>query len=146
MSMPTAVLMHAFSPLQGAYCREAFALASRFDQDCNRLDTAVRAANFDVAQPILCAMLDWLLDFVVEPSDRADCAALHAQLLHANGMEALLKSAMPLGDALAFHVLPCRDVEFCAGYFGETMQACPLFSLVMPRFAADIDIEPQTGR
>jgi len=146
MPLPTADLIHAFSPVQGAYCREAVALASRFDQDCDRLDTAVRVANFDAAQSILCAMLDWLLGFVIEPSDRADGAVLHAQLVQANDMEGLLKFATPLGDALAFHVLSCWDVEFCAGYFGEAMEACPLFPLVMPRFAADIDIEPETGR
>lgn len=146
MPMPTADLIHVISPLQGAYCRETVALATHLDQDCDRLDTAVRAADFDAAQSILCAMLDWLLGFVTEPSDCTDYALLHAQLAQATDIEGLLKSAAPLRDAVAFHVLSCWDVEFCAGYFGGTMQACPLFTLVMPRFAAGIDFEPETGR
>lgn len=145
-AMPTADLIHACSPRYGAYCREAIGLARRFDQDCYRLDTAVRAANFDTAQLTLCAMLDWLLGFVTELSDRTDPTLLHAQLVQATDMDGLLRAAAPLGNALAFHVLSCWDVEFCAGYFEGTMQAYPLFSLVMPRFAAGLNIEPETGR
>ena len=87
MAMPTADLIHVFSPLQGAYCRETVALATHLDQDCDRLDTAVGAADFDAAQSILCAMIDWLLGFVTEPSDRTDYTLLHARLAHATDIE-----------------------------------------------------------
>ena len=146
IAMPTADLIYSFSPRYGSYCKEAIALAGHFDQDCDELATAVGAGDFDAARSILCAMLDWLSCFVTEPADLADCAVLHAQLIQATDMDSLLNTAAPLGTALAFHVLSCWDVEFCAGYFEGAMQAHPLFSLVMPCFAPDIDIEPETGR
>lgn len=58
----------------------------------------------------------------------------------------LLKASESLGPALAFIVLSCWDVEFCAGYFDGTMKAQSLFPLVMPRFTPGIEVEPQTGR
>jgi hypothetical protein len=87
----TADLIYTFSPRFGEYCPEAIALATRFDQDCNRLSNAVEVADLEIARAILTGMLDWLLGVVTSPSDRADCAMLLAELSLATDMDGLLR-------------------------------------------------------
>jgi len=82
----------------------------------------------------------------LEEVDVDDARMLRAQLELGSDVNALLETAKPLNDALLFHVLSCWDVEFCAGYFGNTMQAYPLFQLVMPRFDPSINFDHETGR
>jgi hypothetical protein len=144
--LPTADLIYHFSPLHGQYCQEAIALATHFDQDCARLYDAARGGDAKQVRQVLTSMLDWLLTFVPAELDAMDVHELRTQFCVSPDVDALLHAAKPLADCLLLHVISCWDVEFCAGYFGETMQAYPLFELVMPRFAADIDIEPETGR
>jgi hypothetical protein len=144
--LPTADLIYHFSPNQGKYCQEAIELASHFDHDCGRLAEAVRHHNVDEARAVLTAMLDWLQDFCAGEPDMDDAEALRIQLGLSPDVATLLEVAKPLNDGLILHVLSCWDVEFCAGYFDGIMQAYPLFQLVMPRFAPDIDIEPGTLR
>lgn len=146
VALPTADLIFHFSPLYGDYCRETISLATRFDHDCESLAEAVRSGNVDKAREVLILMLDWLRTFCPEESETADADTLRHELDTSPDVETLLQAAKPLGDALIMHVLSCWDIEFCAGYFDGTMQAYPLFELVMPRFAPDIDIDTETGR
>jgi hypothetical protein len=144
--LPTADLVYQFSPRHGEYCGEAVALAIHFDRDCESLAEAVRSGDVDKAREVLVAMLNWLRTFCPEDSEDADARTLQSELEASSDIETLLLAAKPLVEALLFHVLSCWDLEFCAGYFDSTMQAYPLFQLVMPRFAPDIEIEPETGR
>lgn len=144
--LPTADLIYNFSPRCGEYCQNAIALAAHFDRECERLADAVRSRDLNKVRNVLNAMLDWLRTFCLEEVDMTDVHALSTQFSISPTIEALLEAAKPLNDALLFHVLSCWDAEFCAGYFDSTMQAYPLFQLVMPRFAPDIDIELGTGR
>lgn len=144
--LPTADLIYFCSPCYGEYCQEAMALAEHFDRDCDKLSDAVRSKNIQQMREVLVTMVEWLLSFCSEEIDSDDTQALRAQLDISSTTETLLAAAKPLHDALLLHVLSCWDVEFCAGYFDSTMQAYPLFQLVMPGFAPDIDIEPGTGR
>ena len=145
-SLPTADLIYTFSPLYGAYCQETVALARQFDRDCAALLKAVVSGDIDQARAVLAAMLDWLLSFFPEEIDTADSRQWRRELSLGTTMDSLLAAAGPLHEALIWHILSCWDVEFCAGYFGHTMQPYPLFQLVMPRFSPDIEIEPVTGR
>lgn len=144
--LPTADLIYQFSPRYGAYCRGAIALATHFDRECESLAEAVRSGDVDEARDVLIAMLHWLRTFCPENTETSDAEALQSALKTSSGIDMLLQTAKPLFDALLFHVLSSWDVEFCAGYFGGKMQAYPLFQLVMPRLAPDIEIEPETGR
>jgi hypothetical protein len=144
--LPTADLIYHFSPLYGKYCQETMRLASHFDHDCERLADAVQQQDVNRARAVLTAMLDWLQTFCVEKSDMEDAEALRIKLGLSCDVATLLKDAEPLHEALILHVLSCWDVEFCAGYFDSTMQAYPLFQLVMPRFAPDITVEQRTLR
>lgn len=144
--LPTADLIYFFSPCHAEYCQEAMALAAHFDRDCDELSDAVRSNNIHQMREVLVAMVEWLQSFCPEEIDIDDVQVLRAQLDISSTAETLLEAAKPLHEALLLHVLSCWDVEFCAGYFDSTMQAYPLFQLVMPRFAPDIDIEPGTGR
>jgi hypothetical protein len=146
VALPTADLIYHFSPLYGDYCQEAITLATHFDRDCESLAEAVRSGDIDSVREVLLAMLDWLQTFCPKDTETADAEALQSALETSPSIEALLQAAKPLSEALLFHVLSCWDIEFCAGYFGGTMQPYPLFQLVMPRFAPDIEIEPDTGR
>lgn len=146
MFLPTADLIYDFSPNNGEYCQETIAMASHFDLDCERLADAVRDQHVDAARDVLIAMLDWLQTFCAGEPDMEDAQVLRTQLDVSPDVATLLTVAEPLHEALILHLLSCWDVEFCAGYFESTMQAYPLFHLVMPRFAPDIDIEPGTGR
>jgi hypothetical protein len=143
--LPTAEMIYGFSPCFAEYCPETLALAEYFDHDCERLVRAVEAGAVDEVRKVLTSMLDWLQTFCPDESDTSDAAALRAQFEAGTDIGTLLKAATSLHDALVFHVLSCWDLEFCAGYFGDTMQASPLFELVMPRFAPDIHIAPETG-
>jgi hypothetical protein len=142
----TADLIYYFSPLHGQYCQEAIALATHFDQDCARLYDAVRAGDTDQVRQVLNAMLDWLLTFAPADQDTLEVQDMRTQFCASADVDTLLHAAKPLAESLLLHMISCWDVEFCAGYFGETMQAYPLFELVMPCFAPDIDIEAGTGR
>lgn len=51
-----------------------------------------------------------------------------------------------MGEKMMFHVLSCWDLSFCSVYFDGKLEAFPLFELVMPRLAPDIEIEPGTRR
>lgn len=144
--LPTADLIYQFSPQHATYCQDAIILASHFDRECESLAEAVRLGEVDGVRKVLIAMLDWLRTFCSSEMDDADAVALQRTFETSQDVQALLEASKPLGEALIFHVLSCWDVEFCAGYFGGTMQAYPLFELVMPRFAPDIEIEPETGR
>ena len=144
--LPTADLIYDFSPNNGKYCQEAISMASHFDRGCERLADAVRDQHVDAARDVLIAMLDWLQTFCAGEPDMEDAQALRTQLGVSPDVATLLNVAKPLHEALILHVLSCWDVEFCAGYFESTMQAYPLFQLVMPRFAPDIDIEAGTLR
>jgi hypothetical protein len=144
--LPTADLIYQFSPRYGDYCREAIAVAIHFDRDCESLAEAARSDDVDQARKVLIAMLDRLRTFCPEDTEAADAQALQSNLDTSSDIDTLLQAAKPLVEAQLLHVLSCWDIEFCAGYFDGTMQAYPLFQLVMPRFAPDIEIEPETGR
>jgi len=144
--LPTADLIYNFSPRYGAYCQETIQLATHFDRECDRLGQAVHAGDVESVRSVLLAMLDWLQSFCTDEPDTEDVEALHARLVLCDAVKDLLAVAKPLNEGLLLHLLSCWDVEFCAGYFGGTVQAYPLFELVMPRFAADICIDPETGR
>lgn len=144
--LPTADLIYSLSPHHGKYCQETLALAEHFDRDCAALSDAVISQDTDLVRNVLITMLDWLQSFCLEEVDVDDARMLRAQLELGSDVNALLETAKPLNDALLFHVLSCWDVEFCAGYFGNTMQAYPLFQLVMPRFDPSINFDHETGR
>jgi hypothetical protein len=144
--LPTADLIYQFSPLHGDYCPEAVALATRFDRDCKMLAEAVRSGEVDGVREVLIAMLDWLRTFCPDETQAEDALALQSQFETSADVGTLLQAAKPMAEALIFHVLSCWDIEFCAGYFEGSVQAYPLFELVMPRFAPDIEIEQETGR
>ena len=91
-------------------------------------------------------MLKWVLSYSDDAADIPEADKLKRLLDAAVDIEGLMASAKPIGEALLVHVISCWDVEFCALYFGETMQAYPLFQLTMPRFAPGIELELETGR
>jgi hypothetical protein len=146
--LPTADLIYQFSPGHGINCPETIALATHFDRDCEALSDAVRAGDVQRVREALVAMLDWLLTFCPQATDTPDVDVDALRTQFESGVDAvtLLQAARPLSDALILHLLSCWDLEFCAGYFEGSMQAYPLFQLVMPCFAAGIDIAPETGR
>lgn len=144
--LPTADLIYQFSPRYGEYCREAISLAIHFDRDCEALEEAVRLGSVENVRKIFSAMLIWLRTYCPEDTDVEDAQVLQRKLENSPDIEALLIAAKPLVEAQLLHVLSCWDIEFCAGYFDGTMEAYPLFELVMPRLATDIENEPETGR
>lgn len=144
--LPTADLIYRLSPNHGKYCQETLALAEHFDQECAALSDAIALQDAAQVRDVLITMLDWLQSFCLEELDIDEARVLRAQLKLDSDVDSLLETAKPLSDALLFHVLSCWDVEFCAGYFGNTMQAYPLFQLVMPRFNPSIDFDLETGR
>jgi hypothetical protein len=146
LALPTADLVYHFSPRFGVDYQQSITMAAGFDRDCDRLLQAVRAADLPAMRVVLGTMLDWLLSFSTDATDLTDAEELRGHFDAAPDVEILLEAAKPLGQELIFHVLSCWDVEFCARYFDGTMQATPLFPLVMPRIAPGIDIEPGTGR
>ncbi|WP_312511439.1 hypothetical protein [Massilia sp.] len=144
--LPAADLIYYFSPRYGEYCQRTIAIAAHFDRNCARLaNAAIRDSSHDV-RAVLIDMLEWLATFCPTGEGVDDIAVLRHRMAACSDTATLLGAAGSLHEALLFHVLSCWDLEFCSGYFGETMQAHPLFELVMPRFAPDIEIQSGTGR
>lgn len=148
--LPTADLVYWNSPSHGTDYRNTISLATRFDHDCARLNAALETRDLGAVRIVLIDMLEWLESFVPPNGESAHAAQLRVQFdakfIDCHDLDALITAAKPLHDALVLHILSCWDVEFCAGYFGAGMQAHPLFQLVMPRFAPDIEFHPETGR
>lgn len=144
--LPTADLIYWFSPGYGADYVESNALAGRFDQYCDALLAAARLDDIEDTRRIVFDALDWLRGFCNDAPDREFGDAMAQRLREAHDIGSLHKEARQLAYRMLMHVLSCWDVELNALYFQGVHQPYPLFTLVMPRLAPDIEIEKTTGQ
>lgn len=144
--LPTADLIYWFSPAYGTDYVESNALAVRFDQYCDALLAAARLDDIEETRRVVLDTLDWLRGFCNDAPDQEADDAMAQRLRDAHDIGSLHKEARQLAYHMLMHVLSCWDVEFNALYFQGVHQPYPLFTLVMPRLAPDIEIDKATGQ
>lgn len=144
--LPTASLIFHCSPKYAEGYEEALSVAVEFDHLCHALSDAFRSEDISQARSSLIAASRWLRGYCSADPDTSDIDELDCKIQGAIDLVELMGYAKNLGEEMMFHVLSCWDLNFCSVYFGGKLQAFPLFELVMPRLAPDIEIEPGTLR
>ncbi|MFH1987447.1 MAG: hypothetical protein ABIK25_07460 [Pseudomonadota bacterium] len=146
VGLPTANLIFFNSPKYAEGYEEVLSVAVGFDQLCHAMSDAFRSGEVSQAQESLLEASRWLRGYCPDEVDTSDIDALDKEIQAAADIEHLRKLANKLGDEMLFHVLSCWDVTFCSLYFAGKLEAFPLFELVMPRLAPNIEVEPGTLR
>lgn len=142
----TANLIFFNSPKYAEGYDEALTVAAEFDRLCYSINDAFNSGDLSKACLSLIAASKWLRSYCPDEVDISDIDELDNNLRTASDLAELKRYGNKLGDEMVFHVLSCWDLSFCSSYFGGKLQAFPLFELVMPRLAANIEVEPGTGR
>jgi len=146
VSFPTANLIFYCSPIYGKGYDEALSLAVDFDRLSRDASDAFASRDIPNIQSSLLAASRWLSEYSSPGDDLLDRAVLDRKIQDGRDLDELGKCCNALAQAMGFHVLSCWDLCFCSLYFNGRLQAYPLFTLVMPRLAPDIEVEPGTLR
>lgn len=146
VGLPTANLIFLCSPKYAEGYEEALSVAVEFDHLCHSIGEAFRSRDVSQVQSSLLAASRWLRGYCPEILDASDIDQLDSNIKEAIDLDELKGCGNKLGDEMLYHVLSCWDLNFCSVYFGGKLQASPLFELVMPRLAPNIEVEPGTLR
>lgn len=142
----TANLIFFNSPRYAEGYDEALTVAAEFDRICYSINNAFHSENLSQASASLLLASKWLRSYCHDEVETSDIDDLDNKIKTASDLLELKGHGNKLGDEMLFHVLSCWDLNFCSVYFSGKLQAFPLFELVMPRLAANIEVEPGTGR
>lgn len=146
VALCTANLIFFNSPRYAECYDDALTVAAEFDRLCYSIYDAFNSGNLSQASASLLAASKWLRSYCPDEVEASDIDELDNNIRTASDLAELKRYGNKLGDEMVFHVLSCWDLSFCSVYFSGKLQAFPLFELVMPRLAANIEVEPGTGR
>lgn len=144
--LPTANLIFFSTPKYAEGYDAVISVAIEFDYLCQAISEAFRSAEVSRVQSSLLAASRWLRGYCPVDLDTSDIDDLESKIQEVTDLVDLKGYGNKLGDEMIYHVLSCWDLNFCSVYFGGKLQAFPLFELVMPRLAPNIEVEADTLR
>jgi hypothetical protein len=143
---PMANLIFLMSPAYGKDYEEAINVAVEFDIVCNAMEVSFRSGDASCVIRSILEASQWLRRFREPHEDATDADQFDADVRTASDVATLKRLADKLADEMLFHVFSCWDLVFCSRYFNGKLKPTPLFSIVMPRLARGIEIDPESGR
>lgn len=144
--LPTAGLIFDLSlPLTEEY-DDVVSIATEFDRLCFAIKDAYDSEEILRVQSSLIDASKWLLSYCPEDLRAEKISEFEYKIRGTSDLDALKEHGQRLGVEMVLHVLSCWDLNFCSVYFGGKFQAYPLFELVMPRVAPNIDLISGSGQ
>lgn len=136
----TANLIFLTAPNFETGYEEAISVAIGFDRVCHAIAVAFQAKDLASATQSLLAASNWLKSYFPEDEGLSYLDELERKIHQAADLAEMQAYCNKLGSDMIGHVMSCWDLNFCSSYFDGMLQAFPMFALVMPRPAPNIEI------
>jgi len=119
-------------------------IANKIDEFSNKTNLISESKNIEALKKLYKEIYDWIEPFF-EEEHLEILQKLNRQYKEINCWDDYKYFFNSSSDFMFYYLFTTLDLEFCANYFSK-LQAYPLFTLVMPGMAPDIEIEENSGK
>lgn len=124
--------------------KNSLEIANKIDNFSNQYNLISESKDIDAIKKLYIEIYDWIEPFF-EDDNCETLQQLNHRLKDINTWQDCLNFYSSSSEFMIYYLFTSLDLEFCSAYFAK-LQAYPLFSLVMPGIAPDIEIEERSGK
>lgn len=119
-------------------------IANKIDDFSIQYNLITESKDIEAIKKLYIEIYDWIEPFF-EDDNCETLQQLNHRLKDINTWQDCINFYSSSSEFMIYYLFTSLDLEFCSDYFAK-LQAYPLFSLVMPGIAPDIEIEECSGK
>lgn len=124
--------------------KNSLEIANKIDDFSNQYNFISESKDIDAIKKLYIEIYDWIEPFF-EDDNCETLQKLNHQVKGINTWQDCINFYNSSSEFMIYYLFTSLDLEFCSAYFAK-LQAYPLFGLVMPGIAPDIEIEECSGK
>jgi len=123
--------------------KNSLAIANQIDDFSNRFNAINTSENVESIKSLYIEIYEWIKSFLADDNSEI-LHKLNDRLKDIKSWQDCINFYHSTSEFMIYYLFTSLDLEFCSAYFAK-LQAYPLFTLVMPGMAPDIEIEENSG-